>query len=539
MTRAAKWTAMPPTSSPRSWTSPVWTPARIWTPPPRSRSRRAVAQRMARPGRSNRARMPSPVDLTSRPWSWPTSSRATRSWVSSSSAQRRSPTSRARSVEPTMSVNSTVARARSPASVGGAGGGDLRDGPSMNTTPACRARGISSSSISRPGQNAVSMPWERSAISQMPLVRTPTSAKAPAWSCSQRRRRSPPGLTTRSVRNRCGDRSASGRLTELRSPGLKEPRAIAPRSVPPLAGPLGGAAAGGGVQDPLAQPQLGRGDLDQLVGADPLDGLLQRQDGGRDQPDGLVRGVGADVGLLLLAGRVDVDVLGAGVLADDHALVHLGAGADEQLAPLLELPEGIPGGGPDPVGDQGAVDPVVDRPGPVVVAVEQVVEDGRAPGRGEQAGAEADQAPGRHPELQAYPAGAVVDHVGHPPPAQGQALGDDADELLGHVEGDRLVRLLEPPVDGAGDDLGPRHLQLVALAPGLLDQHGQLELAPALDLEGVGRGGRDHPDGHVAEDLAVQAVLEVAAGQVGAVAAGERRGVDPEAHGDAGLVDGH
>ena len=152
-------------------------------------------------------------------------------------------------------------------------------------------------------------------------------------------------------------------------------------------------------------------------------------------------------------------------------------------------------------------------------------------------GAEADQAPGRHPELQPHPAGAVVDHLGHPPPAQGQALGDHADELLGHVEGDRLVRLLDPPVDGAGDDLGPRHLQLVALAPGLLDQHGQLELAPALDLEGVGRGGGHDPDGHVAEHLAVQPLGEVAAGQVGAVVAGERRGVDPEPHRDAGLVD--
>src|SRR4029453_7961848 len=134
-----------------------------------------------------------------------------------------------------------------------------------------------------------------------------------------------------------------------------------------------------GVQDLLAQAELGGGDLDQLVGADPLDGLLQRQHGGRDQADGLVGGVGAEVGLLLLAGRVDVDVLGAGVLADHHALVHLGAGPDEQLAPLLELPEGVAGGGPDPVGDQGAVDPVVDRPRPVVVAVKQA--GGEATGR--------------------------------------------------------------------------------------------------------------------------------------------------------------
>ena len=52
----------------------------------------------------------------------------------------------------------------------------------------------------------------------------------------------------------------------------------------------------------------------------------------RDQPLQLVAGGGAHVGELLLLGRVDVHVVGAGVLADDHALVDLGAGPDEQRA---------------------------------------------------------------------------------------------------------------------------------------------------------------------------------------------------------------
>ena len=56
--------------------------------------------------------------------------------------------------------------------------------------------------------------------------------------------------------------------------GLLTPRGQ-PGGLAPLAGPLGGAAPGGGVQDALAQAELGGGDLDQLVGPDPLDGLLQ------------------------------------------------------------------------------------------------------------------------------------------------------------------------------------------------------------------------------------------------------------------------
>ena len=55
----------------------------------------------------------------------------------------------------------------------------------------------------------------------------------------------------------------------------------------------------------------------------------------RRQPERLVVGVGPDVRQLLLLGRVDVHVARPAVLADDHPLVDLFAGADEQLGPLL------------------------------------------------------------------------------------------------------------------------------------------------------------------------------------------------------------
>ena len=42
----------------------------------------------------------------------------------------------------------------------------------------------------------------------------------------------------------------------------------------------------------------------------------------------------------------------ARVLADDHALVHLGAGRDEQRAALLQVEHGVSGGRTGPVGDQ-------------------------------------------------------------------------------------------------------------------------------------------------------------------------------------------
>ena len=68
-----------------------------------------MAHRIARAGPSNRARKPSPVVLTSRPWNRSSWRRTWASCLPSSSFHRSSPSSTARFVEWTMSVNSTVA----------------------------------------------------------------------------------------------------------------------------------------------------------------------------------------------------------------------------------------------------------------------------------------------------------------------------------------------------------------------------------------------------------------------------------------------
>ena len=70
-----------------------------------------AADRAARP--SNMASAPSPSDLTKRPRWRSTSSRTSASWLSSSDRHAPSPSWAARSVEPTMSVKSTVASTRS------------------------------------------------------------------------------------------------------------------------------------------------------------------------------------------------------------------------------------------------------------------------------------------------------------------------------------------------------------------------------------------------------------------------------------------
>ena len=219
----------------------------------------------------------------------------------------------------------------------------------------------------------------------------------------------------------------------------------------------------------------------------------------------------------------------AGVLADDHPLVDLLAGADEEGAALLQAEQGEAGGLAAAVGDEGAGRPGAQLPGPGLPAVEDVVEDAGAAGLGEELGAEADQAAGRDQVLHPHPAGRVVDHLLQPPLAQGQQLGDDADVLLGDVDRQPLDRLVHLAVDLAGEDPGLAGGQLEALAAHQLQQHDELQLAAALDLPGVRSLGVEDADRDVADQLGVEAVADLARGQLGALFAGQRRGVDPDA----------
>ncbi len=76
--------------------------------------------------------------------------------------------------------------------------------------------------------------------------------------------------------------------------------------------------------------------------------------------------------------------------------------------------------------------------------------------------------------------------------AERHQLGDHAQVIVGDVDGHQLHGLVDLAVDLPGYDLGLAHRQLKTLAAHGLDQHGQLELAPPLDLPGVGALGGEH-----------------------------------------------
>ena len=98
--------------------------------------------------------------------------------------------------------------------------------------------------------------------------------------------------------------------------------------------------------------------------------------------------------------------------------------------------------------------------------------------------------------------------------AQGHQLGDHAEVVVGDVDGHPLHRLVELAVDLPGHHLGLAHGQLEALAAHGLDQHGQLQLAPALDLPGVGPLGGADPQRDVADQLGLEAAEDLAGGEL-------------------------
>ena len=156
---------------------------------------------------------------------------------------------------------------------------------------------------------------------------------------------------------------------------------------------------------------------------------------------------------------------------------------------------------------------------------------------GQELAAIADQAADRQDELHPDPAVRVGRHLLEPALPAGERLLDLADVVRRDVDGDPLVRLLDLAADLVEEDLRPGRRQLEALAAHLLDQDRQLELAAAADLEGVAGFGRVDLDRDVAEDLAIQAGLDLAARDVLALAAAQRRGVDPERHPERRRVD--
>ncbi len=94
--------------------------------------------------------------------------------------------------------------------------------------------------------------------------------------------------------------------------------------------------------------------------------------------------------------------------------------------------------------------------------------------------------------------------------------------VLGHVDRDSLDRLVPLAVDLPDEHLRLADRQLEAFAPHDLGKHRELQLAAALHLPCVRAQRREDAQGDVADELLVEALLDLARGQPRAFGAGER-----------------
>src|ERR671911_2392553 len=140
---------------------------------------------------------------------------------------------------------------------------------------------------------------------------------------------------------------------------------------------------------------------------------------------------------------------------------------------------------PAAVGDETARRPRSQLAVPGLPALEDVVHDPGPAGLGEELGSETDQPPGRHEVFHSRPPGTVVDHLLHPALPQREQLRDDADVLLGDVDGDALDGLVRLALDFASQDLRLADRELEPLSSHDLDENGELKLATALHLPDV------------------------------------------------------
>src|ERR1019366_2897617 len=121
--------------------------------------------------------------------------------------------------------------------------------------------------------------------------------------------------------------------------------------------------------------------------------------------------------------------------------------------------------------------------------------------------------------------------------ARADMLHDHADEFLGDIDSEVFDRLHQFAADVLGDDLGLADHQFITFTAHHLDQDGKLQLAAAQNLERIHAPGFFHAQRDVGEQLFVEALTQVARGDVGAFASAKRRRVDGKEHRNRRLVD--
>ena len=274
-----------------------------------------------------------------------------------------------------------------------------------------------------------------------------------------------------------------------------------------------------------------------FVSLDILQGLLQGEDGGRNDAGLLVGTAGTDVGQLLCLAYVDDKVYVVNMLSYNLAGIHLVLRFYEELAPILQMVYGICIGIAALQGNQRTVGTAVYLALERLVLLEAVRHDGLALRGGEHIGSQADDTARGDVELYVHTVALTV-HTGHFALAARNHVYHLAAKLLGHVYGQFLNGFAFHTVNLLVDNLRLANLQLITLAAHGLHQYGEMQHATSAHYPAVGvtLHGRD-TQGQVLLQFLIQTFLYVAAGAELAFLTEERRVIYGEEHGHRGFVD--
>src|SRR5580704_5528348 len=225
------------------------------------------------------------------------------------------------------------------------------------------------------------------------------------------------------------------------------------------------------------------------------------------------------------------------MLADHHTLVDLNAGGNKEHSTILQPIEGVCRGSSIAVGNERSAGPLRYLALIGHVTVKERIHDDGAAGLGEHLAAQADEAAAGNTELQTHAAIAVIMHLRHLPTPRSKSFNDRANKVVGNIDGEVFHWFQYFAIDGFGDNLGPAYHQLKAFTTHHLDEDGELQLSAAENLEAVWAPGLFDANGDVGEQFLIQALAQVAGGDILSFPSCHGRIVDRKLHGNGRLVD--
>ena len=236
----------------------------------------------------------------------------------------------------------------------------------------------------------------------------------------------------------------------------------------------------------------------QFVRTDELQGLLQAQDLGRRELQGIVGTGSTGVGQLLFLADIQFDVFLLRIFPDDHTGIYFFARTDEQITAILCVEQTISNGFAGFKCDQGTLFAVADLTFKRCIAFKNRVDDTVAFGIGHKLATITDQTAGRDHKLQTGVAAAGSAHIQELALAGAQFFNNCSGEFFRNINVSSFHRLGLPTVLV----FVVKHFcftygKLIAFTAHILDQHGQMQLATSGYLEGFGGIGFFHTKGYV------------------------------------------